>query len=70
MINHAIAKNLKQRYNGIHPLIFQRSLDRAIDDADLFDILDSFPNKYPVVWNNNERRWTETEDLFLKSSFK
>ena len=70
MVNHSIAKHLKQRYNNIHPLIFQRSLDRAIDDADLFDILDSFPNKYPVVWNNNERRWTLTDDLFLKSSFK
>jgi hypothetical protein len=70
MVNHAIAKSLKQRYNNIHPLVFQRSLDRAIDDTDLFDILDSFPNKYPVVWNNNERRWIVTDDLFLKSSFK
>lgn len=70
MVNHAIAKSLRKRYNVIHPLIFQRSLDHATDDTDLFDILDSFPNKCPVFWNNEKRRWVEIKDLFLKSSFK
>jgi hypothetical protein len=70
MVNHAIAKSLRKRYNVIHPLIFQRSLDHAINDTDLFDILDSFPNKYPVFWNNEKRRWVVTEDLFLRHSFK
>lgn len=70
MVSHKVAKTLKIRYSYIHPLIFSRSLDRAKDDAELFDILDSFPNKYPVVWSGDERRWTVTEDIFLKSNFK
>ena len=68
MISSKIVEALKQRYNHMHPLIFQRSLDRAVSDGDLFDILDSFPNKYPVVWNNKERRWFVTTDLFLTSN--
>ena len=70
MVNHAIAKSLMKRYNAIHPLIFQRSLVHATYDTDLFDMLDSFPNKYPVFWNNEKRRWVEIKDLFLRSSFK
>jgi len=69
MLNDDIVETLRNRYNSIHPLIFQRSLDRARDDADLFDILDSFPNKYPAVWNNKERRWVVTGDLFQKINF-
>ena len=45
MVSHRVAKNLKIRYNDIHPLIFNRSLDRAKDDAELFDPI-NFKTEY------------------------
>ena len=58
-----IKDSLKSFYSSIHPLIFHRSLEKAKDDNDLFDILDTMPKKYPIVWDENQNRWIETDDL-------
>jgi hypothetical protein len=58
-----VQKALRKRYEKLHPLIFQRSLERARSDGDLFDLLDAFPDKFPVIWNQEQRRWDHTGDL-------
>jgi hypothetical protein len=54
---------LKARYAHIHPLIFQRSLEKAKTNGELFDILEGIPKKYPIVWDENNRCWKNTDDL-------
>lgn len=70
MIDQVVVSKLKERYKGIHPLIFQRSIEKAKTAGELFDILDSFKHKYPVLWNDQTRRWITTTDLIQKSKFE
>lgn len=56
-------KALKERYSHLHPLIFQRSLEKAENNAELFDILEIVPDKYPIVWDDEKRAWVFTDDL-------
>jgi uncharacterized protein YecE (DUF72 family) len=62
-----VQEGLKKRYPHIHPLLFQRSVEKAENDVELFDILESFPD-YPVVWDEETRRWVKTEDLLQSES--
>jgi hypothetical protein len=64
MIPAETIDKLKKQFSKLHPLIFRRSLERAKSVGELFDILDTFPNEYPVVWDENERTWKVTKDLF------
>lgn len=59
-----IVCKLKSKYSFIHPLILNRSLERAENNVELFDILDSFPIRYPVIWDNVSRRWQTTDDSY------
>ena len=54
---------LKKRYDHFGPLIFYRSLGKSLTNGDLFDILEDMPKKFPVVWDNEKRRWIHTNDL-------
>ena len=67
-MNKAI-ENLRERYAHIHPLIFHRSEEKAKSPGDLFDILDTIPD-YPIIWNEQEHRWVQIDDIFLKHNFK
>lgn len=69
MISEEIVSKLRERYSNIDPFIFHRSLERAKSDSDLFDILDSFPAKYPVVWCELSRRWVHTNDIYQIEDF-
>lgn len=60
---------LKQRYSNIHPLLFQRSLEKARTDVELFDILEGMPKNYPLVWDEENHCWKQTEDL-LQGKFR
>lgn len=64
-----VQEALRVRYAHLHPLIFQRSLEKSINDGELFDILDSVPDVYPVVWDDLRRRWVHTEDIVQSDSF-
>lgn len=57
-----VQEALQKRYSHIHPLIFQRSLEKSASNGELFDILESIPD-YPIVWDEKTRRWVKTEDL-------
>jgi len=58
-----VQKALKKRYAHLHPLIFHRSLEKCATNGELFDILDSIPEGYPLVWDENNRRWHKIQDL-------
>lgn len=66
MINKDVLEGLKEKFSEIHPLIFQRSLERAKSGGELFDILSSFPKQYPIVWDG---KWSHTKDLFQSKNF-
>jgi hypothetical protein len=64
MLNKDTVAKLKERYKDLHPLIFHRSVEQAKTDVELFDILDSFPKKYPVVWSDKKKCWVYSNRLF------
>jgi len=60
-----IVQKMKLRYNDkIHPLAFQRSVERAKTNVQLFDLLETYPDKYPVAWNYEKECWETVTDLF------
>jgi len=63
-VNEKVIASLKTRYNKYHPLLFHRSLERAKTEGELFDILDSIPEKFPIIWDEQQSRWVTTPDLF------
>jgi len=69
MVTDSIVDKLRDRYFAIHPMIFHRSVERARSDGDLFDILDSFPEKYPVVWCELTYRWVVVDDICQTDEF-
>jgi len=54
---------LRERYSGIHPLLFHRCLEKAKTNGELFDLLDSMPDEYPFVWDEESRKWVVTDLL-------
>jgi hypothetical protein len=59
-----VQKALKNRYAHLHPVLFQRSLEKAKTDTELFDILDKI-TEYPVVWDEDCRAWIKTDLLHV-----
>jgi hypothetical protein len=69
MIEDEVVKGLKQRYLDVHPLMFQRSLELARTPGELFDILETIPGKFPIVWDEEQRCWITAKDLFVSQPF-
>jgi hypothetical protein len=63
-----IAK-LQSHYSYVHPLLFQRSVEKARSPGDLFDILDTIPSKFPITWDDSQRRWVISDDMLQAKSF-
>ncbi len=63
-----VIEKLRERYAGIHDTVFIRSMEKARSPGDLFDILDTFPGKYPVCWDENSRRWVCSPNKMIPSS--
>lgn len=61
---------LEKRYASIHLLVIKRSLDRAHDIHELFEILESVPKKPPFSWDENSRRWKKNMDILAKKKKK
>jgi hypothetical protein len=62
--------SLKRRYPDLHPLIFQRSLEKSKTNGELFDILETVPKEFPIVWDEKTRMWKKTDDLLQSQIFK
>jgi hypothetical protein len=58
-----VKESLRQRYLNIHPLIFQRSLEKSRSNVDLFDILEGIKEEYPLIWDEKTRTWKKTDNL-------
>jgi hypothetical protein len=56
-VNEAVIEALKEKYSHLHPLIFHRSLERSKTEGELFDILDTCPNEYPLKWDERNFCW-------------
>ncbi len=68
-MDQAIVNKLLERYNRLHPLVLHRSVERARTVGELFDLLDTFPDEFPVVWNEETRRWQTVDLLLSKNSY-
>jgi hypothetical protein len=69
MLDNQVVQKLKEHYFQIHPLLFHRSQERARSNGDLFDILDSIPKEFPIIWDEVSYRWVSTVDLFQSKEF-
>ena len=69
MLDSEVVNKLKERYQGLHPLIFHRSTERAKTLGELFDILEGIPKSYPIVWCDKSNKWVKEYDLFLTDAF-
>ena len=63
MIIEDVQESLIERYSHVPQLIFERTVEKAKTNGELFDLLESFPDSYPVVWCENKRKWVHTSDL-------
>jgi hypothetical protein len=61
---------LKSRYPQIHPLMFHRSVERAKNLADLFEILEGIPVRFPIVWDDGKRMWVKKNDISTQNNLK
>jgi hypothetical protein len=62
-----VQKALKQRYAHLHPLLFKRSLEKAVTDVQLFDLLDSIKT-YPIAWSEENHSWENTSLIPLEDT--
>ena len=69
MVNEQTLQKLRERYHDVHPLLFHRSVERAKNDVELFDILDTIPD-FPLTWDEQVRRWMTTTDVFQSKEFQ
>ena len=69
MLDSEVIQKLKLRYPDIHPLIFHRSIEHAKTNGELFDILDTVPIKYPIIWCENTSKWISISDQYLSDDF-
>jgi len=63
-----VVAKLRGRYNGVHPVLFQRMVERAKSEAELFDILDTLPGSFPLVWDVENRCLTRVMDILRRQS--
>lgn len=59
----ALVAKLRERYAGVHPVLFKRMLERAKNEVELFDSLDTLPDSYPMAWDVEKRRLTQVMDI-------
>lgn len=71
LLDQSCIEGFRKRYSHLHPLVFHRSVERAKDALNLFEILDSVPD-YPIVWDEKTRVWIRDTDITAQKqlSFK
>ncbi len=60
---------LHSKYADLHPLLLQRSIEKANNSLELFEILESIPNP-PFSWDENSRSWAKNMDILSKKQLK
>lgn len=70
MLDANVVAKLKERYPNLHPMIFHRSVERARSLGHLFDILETVPEGFPLVWtDSDEGRWSICTDIYQSHEF-
>lgn len=69
MIEENVLIGLRNRYPDVHPLIFHRSVEKAKSGGELFDILETIPVNYPIIWSEEWRQWVTTGDIFQAQAY-
>ena len=69
MLDGGTVQKLKARYSYLHPMLFQRSVEKARSNSELFDILDSVPKDYPLTWCEKECRWVTVDNIYRDDEF-
>lgn len=64
-----IVEGLRKRHPDVHPLIFHRSVEYAKNATHLFDILESLPKRFPIIWDDQEDKWVVCRDITLNKKF-
>jgi hypothetical protein len=62
--------NFRAKYAGVHPLVFQRSIEKAVSALDLFEILETIPSGPPFSWDEETRSWVSDEDIMVTERLK
>lgn len=65
MLRKDVVEGLRNHF-GVHPLLFHRSLEKATSQGDLFDILDTIPKQYPLIWDDEKHQWVSSDLLQSK----
>jgi len=60
----------RKRYQHLNALVFYRSLEKARDQMDLFEILESVPDSLPFSWDENEHAWIKDDDIMAQKKLK
>ena len=58
-----VQKALKDRYKDLHPLLFNRSVEKSKTDVELFFFLEGMPKEYPIIWDDEQKSWIKTDNL-------
>ncbi len=69
MIENEVSIALRKRYENLNPLVFHRSLEKADNELELFDILESIPDP-PFHWDENNRKWVRCSDFITINKIK
>lgn len=69
MFDEMVLKALRERYPHVHPLMFQRSMEKSKTQGELFDLLETISREYPIVWCEEEHVWKHTQDLLQSVDF-
>ncbi len=64
-----IVKPLRERHKDLHPLLFARSVEKSTGPGELFDILEEIPKSFPLIWDENLRRWVATDDILRSRAY-
>lgn len=60
-----VMDGFRRRYLGMHPLIFQRTIERATSAGEAFDIFEGIPSTFPITWDDHVRKWIAIDDMWL-----
>jgi hypothetical protein len=61
---------LKKRYKHLNSLVFYRSMEKARDHMDFFEILEGVPDRLPFSWDENEHAWVKDYDIIAQKKLK
>lgn len=62
-----VQRAIRERYPDVPLLIWNRSVEYAKTNGQLFDIMDTLPKKLPIVWSHENYRWVNTDLLKSES---